>query len=120
MRHWFRSHRFHFGVVLLAVTVFASGCVHGGRFISRDRDEPVFVTVRNNDFKDAVLYAAWDGRTRQRLGMVTGKTEHTFKLVRNGSTVLFQAHLIAGETITFDRMDASSGDHFDLVIMIQG
>jgi hypothetical protein len=89
----------------------------GGTFASA---EPVQITVKNNDFRDAVLYAVWDRRAPQRVGLVTGKTEQTFAVEWRGSTVVFQAHLIAGNVVTFDRMDAWSGDHFDLVIMMQG
>jgi hypothetical protein len=117
MRHGLR-------VALLAAALSAS-CVRGGGQTSFSGGtfasaEPVQITVKNNDFRDAVLYAVWDRRAPQRVGLVTGKTEQTFAVEWRGSTVVFQAHLIAGNVVTFDRMDAWSGDHFDLVIMMQG
>jgi hypothetical protein len=120
-----RSHRLP-GAVLVALTVLASGCVRGAPGQAspfgegREPEEPVRVTIKNHDFRDAVLYATWEGRARERVGTVTGKTEQTFSVPWKGSTVVFQAQLIAGKTITFDRMDAWDGDHFELVILNQG
>jgi hypothetical protein len=124
VRHGFRRCGFPLGAALLTAAL-SSSCVRGGGHPAfsenaRVREEPVLVTVKNNDFRDAVLYAVWDGRAPQRIGLVTGKTEQTFTLEWRGSTVVFQAHLIAGDVVTFDRMDAWSGDHFDLVIMMRG
>ena len=84
------------------------------------RDEPVRITVQNNDFYDAVIYANWIGSTRERVGMVTGKTTETFSMNWRSERVWFEADFVSGGTVPFEPVDVWGGDHLDLVIMIQG
>lgn len=44
-----------------------------------DSGPPIVVEVRNNDFRDATVYAIREGE-RQRLGLVTGKTDESFSI----------------------------------------
>src|SRR5690242_19805694 len=46
----------------------------GGRMA----EENILITVDNQDFRDATLYANWNG-VRQRVGTVTGKTTSTLE-----------------------------------------
>lgn len=80
----------------------------------------VLVTVQNNDFKDAAIYANWVGSTRRRIGMVTGKTTETFRMDWQSELVRFQADFIAGGTLNFEAIDVWGGDHLELVILNQG
>lgn len=84
------------------------------------RDEPVRITVQNNDFYDAVIYANWIGSTRDRVGMVTGKTTETFTVDWRSERVWFEADFVSGGSVPFEPVDVWGGDHLDLVIMIQG
>ena len=45
------------------------------------------VTVQNDDFRDAVIYANWQGSTRRRMGMATGKASNTFSTQWQASVV---------------------------------
>lgn len=83
-------------------------------------DTPVQVTVQNQDFYDAVIYAHWSGSTRHRVGMVTGKTTQTFEMDWRAETVRFEADFVSGGSVFFDPIDVWGGDHLDLVVMIQG
>lgn len=84
------------------------------------RDAPVRITVQNHDFYDAVIYANWIGSTRERVGMVTGKTSETFSMNWRSERVWFEADFVSGGTVRFEPVDVWGGDHLDLVIMIQG
>lgn len=83
-------------------------------------DDPVRITVQNNDFYDAVIYANWIGSTRNRVGMVTGKTTETFTMDWKSERVWFEADFVSGGSVPFEPVDVWGGDHLDLVIMIQG
>ena len=77
---------------LCAHTVFAllfaatfAGCAttsaEGDEFgaEARDRDsEDVRITIENMDFRDATVFAHWNG-VRRRVGFVVGKTTRTFR-----------------------------------------
>ena len=80
----------------------------------------VQLTVQNNDFKDATVYAVWDGGTRRRIGMVTGKTSATFTFDWVSHRMHIEADFVAGEGFTSDEIEVWQGDHLDLVIMNQG
>jgi hypothetical protein len=80
----------------------------------------VQLTVQNNDFKDATVYAVWEGMARRRIGMVTGKTSATFTFDWVSHVMYIEADFIAGEGFTSDAIEVWEGDHLDLVIMNQG
>ena len=102
------------------------GCSGG----SRNRSAPLFgavrgsgavtVTIQNNDFKDAVIYANWQGTNRRRVGLAIGKTTQTFTMEWQAESVQFVADFIAGGTFPFDVISVFEGDHLDLIIMNQG
>ena len=113
-------------VLLLAGLSF--GCAASE--LSREAQDPmaprakygsvVRLTVQNNDFRDATVYANWEGGTRRRVGLATGKTSTTFTFDWVSHRVWFEADFIAGESFTVDAIDVWEGDHLDLVIMNQG
>ena len=94
---------------------------------ARAVETDVRLTVHNNDFRDAVVYAVWSSTPvatgasgRRRVGMVTGKTSQTFTFQWQASVVRIQADFIAGGSFSADPIDVNQGDHLDLVIMNQG
>lgn len=110
--------------IALVSTALLIGCAHAQpdnplRGIP-DHETPVRVTVQNQDFYDAVIYANWVGSTRDRVGMVTGKTTQTFQMDWRSETVRFEADFVAGGTVFFEPIEVWGGDHLDLVVLIQG
>ncbi|MDX1566592.1 MAG: hypothetical protein R3223_02255 [Longimicrobiales bacterium] len=110
-------------VAILSTTTLI-GCAHqqpdNPMQAIADRESPVRVTVQNQDFYDAVIYAHWGGSTKERVGMVTGKTTQTFEMDWRSETVRFEADFVSGGSVFFDPIDVWGGDHLDLVVMIQG
>ena len=106
---------------LLSIALFgATACAHAGnrplfsRAPGRGGDK-VTISVDNQNFLDANVYALWNGQ-RDRVGMVTGKTAQDFDVsFRNGDLQL-EIDLIAGQTMTSDRISVFEGDNVQLVI----
>ena len=117
------SNRVVFGVVLLSASLLL-GCSRSSRpapmFRAASGSGSVMVTIQNNDFKDATIYANWAGTTRRRGGLSVGKTTQTFDLEWKSEIVQFEADFIAGRTFTFDPINVREGDHLELIIMNQG
>ena len=112
------------GVVLLSASLLM-GCAHAPRsaplFGAMRGSGIVTVTVRNDDFKDAVIYATWRGFNRKRVGLAIGKTSQTFTIEWQPVLLLqFDADFIAGGTVPFGDMPVNEGDHLDLIIRNQG
>jgi hypothetical protein len=108
-------------ITQLSVALFL-GCGGGGPL--QDPLEPVEkfgsvvqLTVQNNDFKDAAVYARWSGFGRRRVGMVTGKTSDTFTFDWQADRIRIEAEFIAGGNFTTDEIEVSGGDHLDVVIL---
>ena len=117
------SNRVVFGVALLSASLLL-GCSRSSRpapMFGTARDSgSVTVTIQNNDFKDATIYANWSGSTRQRVGLAVGKTSQTFIIEWRGEVVQFDADFIAGRRFPFDPISVYEGDHLDLIIMNEG
>ena len=117
------------GLALVAAAL-GSGCASANELAGSGVDDPmapndkfgsvVRLTVQNNDFKDATVYAVWDGGNRRRIGMVTGKTSATFTFDWVSHRIHIEADFIAGEGFVSDEIEVWEGDHLDLVIMNQG
>lgn len=80
---------------------------------------PVQLTVQNNDFNDAVVYANWSGGVRDRVGLFTGKTKQTMSFPWRGDMVVFEVDFIAGDILTIEPIDVQAGDHLDLVLQAE-
>jgi hypothetical protein len=80
----------------------------------------VQLTVQNNDFKDATVYAVWEGGVRRRIGTVTGKTSATFTFDWVSHIIRVEADFVAGDGFLSDPIEVWKGDHLNLVIMSQG
>ena len=117
------------GLALVA-SLIVSGCAAANEMAGSGVEDPmapndkfgsvVQLTVQNNDFKDATVYAVWEGGTRRRIGMVTGKTSATFTFDWVSHTMHIEADFVAGEGFISDTIEVWEGDHLDLVIMNQG
>jgi hypothetical protein len=117
------SNRFVFGVALLSASLLL-GCSRSSRpapmFGAVRGSGSVTVTIQNNDFKDATIYASWLGGNRHRVGLAVGKTSQTFNIEWRSDVVQFEADFIAGRSFTFERIDVYRGDHLELIIMNEG
>ena len=116
-----RRNRSAGGIVVLSAALLA-GCA--GRpdtgFMERRVSSDIQLTVQNNDFNDARVYAIWSGSGRTRVGLVTGKTSETFKIQWKSNVVRIEADFIAGGSFAADPIDVNEGDHLELVIRNQG
>lgn len=80
----------------------------------------VQLTVENNDFRDATIYAIWEGTTRRRVGLATGKKTTDFTIEWVSGSVVFEGEFVAGERLILGEIEVWEGDHLDLVVMNQG
>jgi hypothetical protein len=73
--------------------------------------------VANQDFRDATVYADWNG-TRQRVGMVIGKTSETFTIAWRDYTVRLEVDFVGGgELRAGDEISVWAGDHLEFTIL---
>jgi hypothetical protein len=107
---------------LAALAVASSACAGSRQTVRADpfgagTSEQVLLTVHNNDFRDAVVYAYWNG-LKQRVGMVTGTKSQTFTLRWQGEWIELGIDFIGtvGETRS-ERIGVTQGDHLDYVIL---
>ncbi|MGE0161055.1 MAG: hypothetical protein AB7T31_16790 [Gemmatimonadales bacterium] len=102
---------------LFMILAFAAGCASTGRPVEEGTSEDVEVTVENQNYNDAVIYAIWGAGPRDRLGMVTGNTTQTFTTaVRGGGDMRLEVDLIAGNDVATHSMGVYEGDQVELVI----
>jgi hypothetical protein len=105
--------------VFLALALATAGCASTGRPIEDEGGvrEDVEVTVENQNFQDAVVYAIWGAGPRDRLGMVTGNTTETFTTeVQAGGDMRIEVDLIAGNDVVTESMGVFRGDDIRVVI----
>ena len=107
-------------IAVLSLALFL-GC--GGGLVQDPLEPPakkfgsvVQLTIHNNDFNDAVIYATWSGFGRRRVGTVTGKTSKTLTFDCESHSIRIEADFIAGRSFTTDEIEVYEGDHLDLVI----
>src|SRR5687768_10969536 len=65
---------------VLLVLVALAGCARQRDLppmFDRSGDRPVRLTVQNNRFEDAAIYAHWRGGPKNRVGLATGATAST-------------------------------------------
>lgn len=101
----------------MALLVLA-GCAGGSGSNPFSRASPeaetLHVTIDNQNFNDASIYAIWRGRGRNRVGTVTGNTSRTFELPYRGETVRFEVDFLAGGEYVGEEIYVGPGDHIDL------
>lgn len=107
-------------LLLLAAAVLAvPGCASRGRPILSSEEramQNVAVTVENQNFKDAVIYAIWGAGPRQRLGLVTGNSTQTFTTPARAADMRVEVDFIAGDDVVTESMGVFSGDHIHVTI----
>lgn len=111
---------------LLALALLIAACASGGPAQSGNPfqggtsdQETVQVTVHNQNFKDATIWALWDG-TRIRVGDVTGNTSRAFTIRYRRDRVRFEVDYVAGGGYVGDPIDVSPGDHLELTLRPNG
>jgi hypothetical protein len=119
-----RSGRFA-SVAVCALALSLLGCAAGPpgsdpRINPFDRavegTEDVLLTVQNNDFRDASIYAIWNG-VKRRVGEVTGMTSETFRMTWMSEEIQLAIDFVGGGGYTSERVPVTQGDHLDFVIM---
>src|SRR5688572_3985998 len=105
---------------IFLVLVAAGACASTGRPVDPlDGGAPrdVQITVENQNFKDAVVYAIWGAGPRDRLGMVTGNTTQTLRTpLRGGGDLRIEVDFIAGDDVVTQSMGVFQGDHIQVTI----
>ena len=106
--------------LLLAATL--AGCAstpEGDAFRAVRGDigsEDVRITVENVDFRDATVYALWNG-VKRRVGFVVGKTTKTFRMRWLSERLQFEVDFVGGGGYRSESIGALRGDHFNFVIL---
>jgi hypothetical protein len=110
------------GPLALALLLALAGC---GAARSPDRGDPfaggaqaddVLITVENNDFRDATVYALWNG-VRRRVGGVTGKTTQTFRVDWRSEYLQFHVDFLGQGEYRSEVVPVDRGDHLNFVIL---
>ena len=104
----------------LSVYLFLAGCASTAEqdpFGGRPAGETtVQVTIDNQAFYDATVWALWEGGSRERVGTVTALTTRTFTLNQRRDAVRFEVDLLTGPDFVGDRISVFPGDHIDLTL----
>ena len=109
-------------LLLLCAAVGTGACAsNAGRPVVADedyaiQDEEVLVTVENQNFKDAVVYAVWGAGERDRLGLVTGHTTKTLTAPFKPGDLRIEVDFIAGDDVLTESMGVFHGDHVQVTI----
>lgn len=105
------------GLVLLIVLTACASSREGVNVMrTAGGGQNVQLTVENNDFRDASIYASWNGM-RERVGMVTGKTRETFEMRWRSEQVRLEVDFIGGGGFWSDVIEVYEGDHLNFVIL---
>jgi hypothetical protein len=104
-------------LLVLSAALVAVGCASRGRAIEPGASQDVQITVENQNFKDAVIYAIWGAGPRNRLGMVTGNSTQTLRTpLRGGGDLRIEVDFIAGDDVVTQSMGVFRGDHIQVTI----
>jgi len=105
----------------LGVVLVAGACAPRGESLPSPfeggNQGAIRITVDNQDWRDATLYADWNG-VRQRVGFVTGKTTETFTTPWRDYFVRLDVDFVGGGALPAQNpIQVQSGDHIDYTIM---
>jgi len=102
------------GLIAISPFLLAAACATGGsRGVDPDAP-PIVLEVRNNNFQDATIFFTRDGE-RQRLGIVTGKTDQTFAIPWGPNLLLrLEANFIGGGYCSTRDFQMEPGQRFVL------
>lgn len=112
-------------LLLVALLPLGAACASSARstgsspFEGGGGEETVRVTIENRNFKDATVWAHWNG-TRVRVGTVTGNRTETFDIRYWNDDVRFEIDFLAGDGYMGETIGVSPGDHLELVIRPTG
>jgi len=111
-------------VLLAAVLALgASGCAsfgggetRNGWDVGAERNETIRLTVTNQNFSDARIFALWNGE-RRRLGIVTGNRSETFTMNwRPGATLRIEVDFVGGGSFVSDGISSWPGESWEFII----
>ena len=86
-------------------------------FTGAGADPTMLLTVDNQDYRDATVYANWNG-VNHRVGTVTGKTTETFTIAWRDYQVRLEVDFLGGGEMKLgDLIAVQPGEHLDFVIM---
>lgn len=115
-----RRNPMHRLTLCAVVVVSAAACAGGAApaaFGGVPQDPVVTITVQNDDYSDATIYANWRG-VRRRVGMVIGKTTETFVTPWRDYEVVLEVDFVGGGGLrAAAEFSVNPGDHLDFVIM---
>jgi hypothetical protein len=112
--------RLGFAIVLALATAgcasFSGEETRSGWDVGGDRRETVRLTVTNQNFSDARVYALWNGE-RRRLGLVTGNSSQTFTMDwRPGATLRIEVDFVAGGSFVSEGISSWPGETWEFII----
>jgi hypothetical protein len=107
----------------LVLALATAGCAsfsgeetRSGWDVGGDRRETVRLTVTNQNFSDARVYALWNGE-RRRLGLVTGNSSQTFTMDwRPGATLRIEVDFVAGGSFVSEGISSWPGETWEFII----
>lgn len=104
-------------LLLLAPSlVGCAGSYRDNPFEGSAGDDEVRITIQNQNFSDATIWAEWGGGSRTRLGTVTGSTTRTFSTRYRSEVIRFEVDFLGGRRYTTQSYPVNPGDHLDLRI----
>jgi len=80
------------------------------------RGDSVSITVENQNFYDANVFAAYQGQTERRLGTVTGFTTDTFRIPWYNAQLRMRMNFIAAGGTLSNILTVDPGDVLQLII----
>lgn len=104
---------------LLLAAVLTGGCAGSyadNPFQGGSSDDDVQVTIRNQNFNDATIWAEWRGGSRTRLGSVTGSSTRTFSTPFRGDVIRFEVDFLGGRRYMTESYPINPGDHLQVTI----
>lgn len=102
---------------VLTMLLAAAGCASSARTSESRESTEVEITVENQNFKDAVVYAIWGAGPRDRLGTVTGNTTQTFSTeAQSTGEVRVEIDFIGAGPVATESMGVFEGDDIRVVI----
>jgi hypothetical protein len=105
-----------FRLLFVGAALAASACSHNRPLVSRmaGQGNDIQITVENQNFKDATVYAIWGAGNRDRLGLVVGNTTQTFTAPYKAGDFRVEVDFIAGDDIVTENMGVTRGDHIQV------
>ncbi len=101
-------------LVLLLALACGRGTPAVGGLSPSVEDDSITITVVNDNFYDANIFAQYEGQIRDRLGIVTGNTSQTFRLRYYPGLLIMQMQLIGVGTALSNELVVGPGDVLEL------